>query len=99
MSVSNEEIKKIAKLAKLNISEKETEEFTGDMNRILEYVDKLNRLDTRKVKPLLHPFEESNVLREDELLKMLEREEALKNAPKRTEEFFKVPKVIKSDKK
>lgn len=99
MSVNKDEVKNIAKLAKLKLSDGEVEEFTGDMNKILDYMDKLDELDTEHVKPLSHPFEGTNVFREDELKKSIDREEALKNAPQRTEEFFRVPKVIKTDKK
>ncbi|MDZ7766588.1 MAG: Asp-tRNA(Asn)/Glu-tRNA(Gln) amidotransferase subunit GatC [Melioribacteraceae bacterium] len=99
MSVNKDEVKNIAKLAKLKLSESEVEEFTGDMNKILDYMDKLNELDTGNVKPLYHPLEGTNVFRDDQLKNSINREDALKNAPQRTEEFFKVPKVIKTDKK
>ncbi len=99
MSVSKDEVKHVAKLSKLRLSESEVEEFTGDMNKILDYMDKLNELDTENVKPLSHPLEATNVFRNDELKKSIDRKNALKNAPERTEEFFKVPKVIKTDKK
>ncbi len=99
MAVSKEEVVKISKLAKLKLSDDEVAEFTSDMNKILDYMDKLNELDTENVKPLSHPLEGTNVFREDVLKKSIDREDALKNAPERTEEFFKVPKVIKTDKK
>ncbi len=99
MSVTKKEVENIAKLSKLKLSDPEVEEFTGDMNKILDYMEKLNELDTKEVKPLLHPLEDYNIFREDELKDSIDREDALKNAPNRTEEFFKVPKVIKSDKK
>ncbi len=99
MSVSKDEIKNIAKLAKLNLSEAEVIEFTGDMNKILNYMDKLNELDTDNIRPLSNPLETYNVFREDELKKSIDREDALKNSPGRNDEFFQVPKVIKPDKK
>ena len=99
MSVKKEDVKNIAKLSKLRLSEDEIEEFTGDLNQILDYVKKLDSLDTKNVEPLSHPLEGVNVLREDELEKSIDKETALKNASERTEEFFKVPKVIKADKK
>ena len=73
------------------------ENFTSQLNEILNYVDKLNELDTENVEPLSHPVEEFNKFRDDELKPSIEREEALKNAPDRTDEFFKVPKVINKD--
>lgn len=99
MSVTKKEVENIAKLAKLNLSEDEMTEFTSDLNDILNYMDKLNSLDTENVKPLSHPLEGNNVFRKDEIIESIPREDALKNAPDKTEEFFKVPKVIKSDKK
>jgi len=99
MTVKKEDVINIAKLSKLRLSENEIEEFTEDMNQILDYVKKLEKIDTSKVEPLSHPLEGVNVFREDKLQKSIDREAALKNAPERTEEFFKVPKVIKVDKR
>lgn len=99
MTVKKEDVKHIARLSKLRLNEKEIEEFTEDMNQILDYVKKLEKIDTSKVEPLSHPLEGLNVFREDKLQKSIDREAALKNAPERTEEFFKVPKVIKVDKR
>ncbi|MBU2446695.1 MAG: Asp-tRNA(Asn)/Glu-tRNA(Gln) amidotransferase subunit GatC, partial [Bacteroidetes bacterium] len=61
---------------------------------ILDYMDKLNEIDTNDVEPLSHPIPVENVFREDKVEKSISREDALKNAPDVTEEFFKVPKVI-----
>lgn len=94
MKISKEEVKKIASLAKLNLSEDEINEMQKDMSGILEYMDKLNTLNTNDVEPLSYPVDIKNVFREDIPGESLDREEALKNAPARTEEFFKVPKVI-----
>lgn len=99
MTVKKEDVINIAKLSKLRLSENEIEEFTEDMNQILDYVKKLEKIDTSKVEPLSHPLEGVNVFREDKLQKSIDREAALKNAPDKTEEFFKVPKVIKVDKR
>jgi len=99
MSVKKEDVKNIAKLSKLRLSEEEIEEFTGDMNQILDYVEKLDNLDTSNIEPLSHPLEGTNVFREDQLQKSIDNEAALKNAPARSGEFFNVPKVIKVDKK
>ena len=94
MSVSKEDVEKIAKLAKLNFSDEELENFTPQMNEILNYMDKLNELDTENVEPLSHPVEQINVFREDKLKQSISTEDALKNAPSKDEQFFKVPKVI-----
>ena len=94
MSVSKEDVKKIAELARLEFSNSEIEDYTSEMNKILGYVEKLSELDTENVEPLSHPVENTNVFREDLNIKSVDREEALKNAPDATSEHFKVPKVI-----
>lgn len=94
MKITKELILHIAELAHLKLREDEIKKFQKDLNQILEYVDKLNELDTENVEPLSHPLPLINVMREDKLKSSIEREEALKNAPDSTEEFFKVPKVI-----
>ena len=81
-------------MARLKFDENEIENLTSDMNKILDYMDQLNELDTNNIEPLSHPLDLNNVMREDELIKSISREEAFKNAPSANEEFFKVPKVI-----
>ncbi len=97
MSVTKSDVEHIAKLAKLEIKEDEITEFTSQFNKVLEYVDKLNELDTNNVKPLLHPVEGENVFREDIRKNSIITEDALKNSESKTDEYFKVPKVIKSN--
>jgi len=97
MSVTKKDVEHIAKLARLEFNDEEINDYTQQLNKILEYVDKLNELDTENVEPLSHPVEGSNVFREDELKPSVSRDDALANAPDRTDEFFKVPKVIKTD--
>ena len=94
MAVTKKDVEYIAGLAKLTFKEEELEKITGQLNEILAYVEKLNELDTTKVEPLSHPIEGSNVFREDIVKPSLDREVALRNAPDRSELFFKVPKVI-----
>lgn len=94
MAVTKQEVEKIAELARLEFNENEIEHLTKDMNQILHHMDKLNELDTSNVEPLSHPIEVKNVFRDDELKSSVKREDALKNAPDKDEEFFKVPKVI-----
>ena len=98
MSVSKDDVKKIAELSRLEFLDSEIEKFTVEMNKILSYMEKLNELDTSGVEPLSHPIENSNVFREDEIKTSTDREEALKNAPDSTSEHFKVPKVISQNK-
>ncbi len=94
MAVTIKDVEHIAKLAKLNLTEDEKTGFTEQFNEILSFMDKLNELDTTNVEPLSHVIELQNVLREDRVRESLPTEEALKNAPSHTDQFFKVPKVI-----
>jgi aspartyl-tRNA(Asn)/glutamyl-tRNA(Gln) amidotransferase subunit C len=64
------------------------------MNRMLNFIDKLNELDTDKVEPLIYMTNEQNVLRADEPVISVTQKEALKNAPQKDTDYFKVPKVI-----
>jgi aspartyl-tRNA(Asn)/glutamyl-tRNA(Gln) amidotransferase subunit C len=97
MAISKKEVEYIANLARLELSREEVENYTHQLNDILEYMEKLNELDTSDVKPLSHPVENKNVFREDERTPSVSREDALRNAPDATEEFFKVPKIINLD--
>ena len=94
MSVTRKDVEDIAKLARLEFTDEEKATFTHQLNTILAYVEQLNTLDTSNVEPLSHVIELDNAFREDVLRHGLTREEALKNAPVKTEKFFKVPKVI-----
>jgi aspartyl-tRNA(Asn)/glutamyl-tRNA(Gln) amidotransferase subunit C len=94
MAVTKKDVEYIAALAKLEFNEVELDNFTHQLNDILTYVEKLNELDTENIEPLSHPVENYNVFRTDDLKDSISTDLALKNAPKRTEEFFQVPKVI-----
>ncbi len=94
MSVTVNEVEKIAKLARIVLNEREKEELTGQMNEILAYIDKLNELDTENIEPMSHPLDLKNVFRDDALKESLPQSKALENAPSKTDKFFKVPKVI-----
>ncbi len=94
MAVTIKDVEHIAKLAKLDFSEEEKSKFTSEFNEILAFMEKLGELDTSEVEPLSHVIELHNVFREDKEKPSLPTQEALKNAPAKTEQFFKVPKVI-----
>jgi aspartyl-tRNA(Asn)/glutamyl-tRNA(Gln) amidotransferase subunit C len=96
MSVTVNDVEHIAHLAKLEFSEDEKEKLTHQMNEILQHMEKLNELDTSKIEPLSQVVETENVFREDVVKPSIPTEEALKNAPDKTDEHFKVPKVINS---
>jgi aspartyl-tRNA(Asn)/glutamyl-tRNA(Gln) amidotransferase subunit C len=94
MAVTIENVKYIANLAHLKFDDEELESFTHQFNEILVFFEKLNELNTDNVQPLSHPVENKNVFREDVLIPSIAREDALKNSPDKTDDFFKVPKVI-----
>ncbi len=92
--ISREEVAKIAHLGRLNLSEEELEIYTGQLSHILDYVAKLQELDTSQVEPKAHAVERTNVFRGDELKRSLPTKEALANAPDHDEFFFRVPTVL-----
>lgn len=87
-------VNEVAHLARLEFNDDAKTEIVNDMNRMLAFVDKLNELDTDKVEPLIYMTDEVNVMREDEPTQTVTQKEALKNAPKKDSDYFKVPKVI-----
>ncbi|MBI1354835.1 MAG: Asp-tRNA(Asn)/Glu-tRNA(Gln) amidotransferase subunit GatC [Acidobacteria bacterium] len=97
MKISEKEVRYIAELAHLSLTDSEVKAYQGDLEEILTYVDKLNELDTASVEPMSHVlFEgaEEAALRPDELEPSLDREQALANAPLAGAGHFKVPLVI-----
>ncbi len=94
MAVVRQDVDHIADLARLRLSDEESERMTRELNSILAYIDEVMAVDTEGVEPLHHVLDMTNVFREDEPGRCLTREEALKNAPDRTEEYFRVPRVI-----
>ncbi len=95
MEVNDALVDKLANLARLQFKDAEKEEIKKDLQRMIQFVDKLNELDTTGVEPLLHMSDQVNILRADEVKGSISRTEGLLNAPVHDEEFFKVPKVIK----
>ena len=94
MSTDIQTIKKLAHLARLEFNEEKEQEMLQDLNKILNWMDKLRELDTTHVEPLTHMSEEVNVLREDVANNTVTHEEALLNAPKKDSDYFRVPKVL-----
>ncbi|MEN2994124.1 MAG: Asp-tRNA(Asn)/Glu-tRNA(Gln) amidotransferase subunit GatC [Thermodesulfovibrio sp.] len=94
MKISKEQVKHIAMLSRLELSEKEIELYQQQLSRILDYVEKLSEIDTTSVEPTSHVIELKNVFREDEVKPSLSRDEVLRNAPDSTDKFFRVPKII-----
>ena len=94
MKIDHSTVDKLADLAKLEFDKEGKEEIINDLNRILVLIEKLNELDTSNIEPLIYMNDEVNVLREDEVKQEITQAEALKNAPKKDSDYFKVSKVI-----
>ncbi|MHB1178405.1 MAG: Asp-tRNA(Asn)/Glu-tRNA(Gln) amidotransferase subunit GatC [Daejeonella sp.] len=94
MKIDLNTIEKVAHLARLEVNEEDKQGLLDDMNNILNFMDKLNEVDTEGVEPLVYMTEEVNVLRKDVVKQVLSRTEALENAPKQDGHFFHVAKVI-----
>lgn len=92
--ISDETIEYVGILAKLELSEEEKEQARGDIGRMLDYIDKLNELDTSGVEPMSHVFPVNNVFREDVVTNGDESEQILANAPAQKDSSFKVPKTV-----
>lgn len=87
-------VDQLAHLARLEFSGKEKEEILHDLGRMLEFVGKLNEVDTSHTEPLIYINDHTNVLRPDEVKQNISQQQALSNAPKKDSDYFKVPKVV-----
>lgn len=94
MKIGVEDVEYAARLARLRLSDEEKEEFTGQLDDILTYMDQLNKVDTTEVEPTSHVISITNVLRNDEVRESLPREPSLRNAPEAARGFYKVPRII-----
>jgi len=92
--IDQTQVRKVARLSRLELTEAEVAEFTDQLSAILDYVEKMNELDTTNVQPLAHCLPISNVFRQDFVEESLGTEKTLANAPQRDGEFFKVPKIL-----
>ncbi len=96
MGITEKDVDKIARLAKLELSEEERERYASQLDSIVAYVEKLSEVDTTGIEPLAHVNDLMNVWREDKSRSSLSKEEVFKNSPKHDKEFFLVPKVLKT---
>jgi aspartyl-tRNA(Asn)/glutamyl-tRNA(Gln) amidotransferase subunit C len=94
MAVTIEEVEIIARLAKLSFTEEEKQKFVDQFNQILQYMEKLNELDTSEIEPTSIVSDSQNVMRADEVRPWLSQKDALANAPRKSDGFFSVPRVI-----
>ena len=95
MEITTQTVDKLSNLAQLQFSETDKEEIKADLNKMIGFIEQLEKIDTTGVEPLLHISDAVNVLREDKIAGSISREEALLNAPSSDGQFFTVPKVIK----
>jgi len=95
MKIDQALIDKLARLSQLEFNSDAKAKMEEDLNKILAFVDKLNEVDTENVEPLIYLNEETNKLREDVVGEHLPKKEALKNAPSKDSDYFKVPTVLK----
>jgi len=94
MSIDKDTVKHIAKLARISLDEMKINSLSKDLSSIIEFIQKLNELNTEKTIPLTSIINTSLQLRKDEVLDGKIRDQILKNSPEKNEEFFVVPKVI-----
>ena len=95
MKITDKLIREIAALAKLDFDKNSAEQMKTDLEKIIGFIDKLSEIDTNGVEPLIYLSDEVNVLREDEIKAVVSQVEALKNAPDKDSDYFKVPTVLK----
>ncbi len=94
MKVDKNTLEGLAHLSRLEIKEEKQEQMVSNLNQVIEWVGKLDELDTKDVKPLTHMSEEIDVYRQDEVKVTLTHNQALVNAPKKDSNYFRVPKVV-----
>ena len=91
--ITVKDVKHVATLARLSLTEDECTQFTEQLDKIIGYFDQLNQVDTSGIEPMSHPLPLGNVLREDKIVKGATREELMEGAPVKEGSFFRVPKI------
>ena len=92
--LEKKDIERIADMASIKLSDSEAEKFAGQLDGILQYVDKIKEVDTEDLKPTLYPVSLENIFREDEVRPSLDREKVLNNAPEEKDGQFRVPRIM-----
>ncbi|RMF21038.1 MAG: Asp-tRNA(Asn)/Glu-tRNA(Gln) amidotransferase subunit GatC [Cyanobacteria bacterium J083] len=96
-AIDREQVRKVANLARLELTPAEEEEFTQQLSRILDYFEQLSELDTTDVPPTTRAIELSNVTRPDKLEPFEDKSSLLEQAPEREDNYFRVPKILNSE--
>lgn len=94
MKITQETVQYVAALAKLSVSEEEKQNVAKDLDRILDYIETMNGLDTEGIEPMSHVLPVKNVFREDVVVNLNDREQLIKNAPVQKDGCFVVPKTV-----
>jgi aspartyl-tRNA(Asn)/glutamyl-tRNA(Gln) amidotransferase subunit C len=94
MSINKDTIKKISKLARISVTNDETDRLEKDLNSILKFVEQLKELNTDKVEPISSVSDQHLTMNKDEVKKINEKVDILKNAPEKNSNYYVVPKVI-----
>jgi aspartyl-tRNA(Asn)/glutamyl-tRNA(Gln) amidotransferase subunit C len=94
MKITDEIVNHIAHLARLEFIGEEKQEIKQDMEKIINFMDALNSIDTSGVEPLIFMSDEVNVLREDVAVETISKNDALRNAPKKDSDYIRIPKVL-----
>lgn len=94
MKITSDNVRHVARLARITLSDEQVEIFRKQLNDIVEYVEKLNEIETSNIEPTSHIVPLNNIFREDSMIPSLPRQEMLKNAPDSNERFYIVPKII-----
>ena len=94
MKITQEIVQYVAALAKLSVSEEEKQKVAVDLDRILDYIETMNDLDTDGIEPMSHVLPVKNVFREDVITNEADREQLLKNAPAQKDGSYAVPKTV-----
>ena len=97
MKISEDTLKNISQLSKLNIADSMKEKISKELESILLMVDKMNEVDTEQIEPMSHPLNEAQNLREDIISKDIDRDEYIKNAPHSDDGYYLYPKVIEQE--
>ncbi|MET3683188.1 aspartyl-tRNA(Asn)/glutamyl-tRNA(Gln) amidotransferase subunit C [Alkalibacillus flavidus] len=92
--ISKDQVKHVANLARLAISEEESEKYSEQLSAIIDFSEQLNELDTTDVEPTTHVLDMKNVMRQDEPKEWISKEDALKNAPDQQDGQFRVPSIL-----
>ncbi len=94
MKITKDDLRYVARLARIELTDREVASFTPQLGKVLEYMDKLNKLNTANVEPTSHVLPLRNIYRLDKMTPSLKQNEVLRCAPDKHKDFFKVPRVI-----